>query len=63
MPENCENCTKCLDYIDAQCLKYTGDSYPDIGVNNGDNIVQVLDKISTKVKEIADAQKESEDCS
>lgn len=60
--EDCENCTKCLDHIDGGCVKYTGDSYPELGINNGDTIIQVVDKLAEKVKELSNEEKDCDKC-
>ena len=38
---------KCFEIISDQCVSYTGGSYPEIGVEQGDSISQTLDKLAS----------------
>lgn len=38
---------KCFEIISDQCVSYTGKSYPEIGVEQGDSINQTLEKLAS----------------
>jgi CRISPR/Cas system-associated protein Cas10 (large subunit of type III CRISPR-Cas system) len=38
-------------------VKYTGTSYPDLGINNGDKLSDVLNKIATKLSDFTSIEK------
>jgi len=59
---SCPDCTKCLNHIDGDCVKYTGKSYPDLGVENGESLVKVIDKLLSKVKELQDSKEDCNNC-
>lgn len=48
-----DTCEACKEIIKSQCIKYTGDDLIGIGVENGDNLSQILVKLETIINELS----------
>lgn len=47
---SCSNCFNgCADIVSDQCVKYTGINVPELGINTGDTLLTVENKITEKI--------------
>ena len=53
---SCGGCfTGCVDVTSDQCIKYTGEDVPLLGISNGDTLLSVIDAITSFLSRKSDS--------
>jgi hypothetical protein len=53
-PPECEDGEKCVELYPGECVKYTGDSIPCLGILNNENINSVIAKLAARLCDCCD---------
>lgn len=46
-------CEACKDIVKSQCIKYTGVDLTSIGIDNGDNLSEILIKLNSIIQDLS----------
>jgi len=46
-------CDTCKEITKSQCIKYTGEDLPTLGIENGDTLSQILIKLEAIITELS----------
>ena len=48
-----DSCEACKEIIKSHCVKYTGEDIPNLGINKGDLLNEILIKLDTIITELS----------